>query len=234
VSQTPANSYTRSSLQLLKDGLWENNPGLVQLLGLCPLLAISNTAINAIGLGIATLITLIVSNTLVSLFRNTLHPEIRIPVFVLLIASIVTVIELGMKAWFHDLYLTLGIFIPLIVTNCMILGRAETFASKNNPGRSLIDAIAQGTGFLLVLVTIGSVRELIGHGTLFRDADLLLGDVARRWVVELNIESGMIIALLPPGAFMVLGLLLALRNFLCEYGRKKHSDSKDTNMATTQ
>ena len=200
---------------IVRDGLWNVNPGLVQLLGLCPLLAISNTTINALGLGLATLLTLIVSNTAVSAIRAWLRPEIRIPAYVLLIASIVTVIEMLMNAWLHDLYLVLGIFLPLIVTNCMIIGRAESFASRQPVIASALDGAAQGTGFMLVLVTLGAAREALGHGTLLRDAHLLLGSHASDWTIQLwDTDAGLLIALLPPGAFIGLGLLLAVRNLI--------------------
>ena len=154
-------------------------PGLVQLLGLCPLLAITTSAINGLGLGLATTLTLATTNVSVSLIRKLIRPEIRIPVFVLLIASVVTVIELGMNAWFHDLYKILGIFIPLIVVNCNIIGRAEAFASKHTVDRALVDGLAIGLGFTLVLVTLGGLRELIGHGTLFAQAQLMFGEAGR-------------------------------------------------------
>jgi len=198
---------------LIQDGLWHNNPGLVQLLGLCPLLAISNSTINGLSLGLATLFTLVVSSLLVSSIRHWIVSEIRIPVYVLIIASAVTAIELSMRAWLPDLYLVLGIFIPLIVTNCMIIGRAESFASRNSIKRVGVDAVAQGCGFLWVLTLLGAVRELIGHGTILRDAHLLFGSAAHNWTLIIVPEyPGMLIALLPPGAFIALGLLLALRN----------------------
>ena len=143
-----------SYAHILKEGLWKNNPGLVQLLGLCPLLAVTNNAVNGLGLGLATMLTLVASNVTVSTIRKLVRPEVRIPVFVLVIASIVTIIELSMSAWFYELYKVLGIFIPLIVTNCSIIGRAEAFASKNTVGRSFVDGFSMGLGFLLVLVTL--------------------------------------------------------------------------------
>ena len=197
------------------EGLWHNNPALVQLLGLCPLLAISTTAVNGLGLGLATMATVILSNALVSTVRHRLIQEIRIPVFVLLIAGTVTCIDLIMNAWWHDLYLTLGIFIPLIITNCAILARAESFASRNTVFSSLIDGIATGLGFALALTVLGGVRELIGQGTLLSDAELLFGPVAATWQLSLP-ESyrGVLVALLPPGAFIILGLMLATRNLI--------------------
>lgn len=197
------------------DGLWFNNLGLVQLLGLCPLLAVSNTLINALGLGLATTLTLVVSNTIVSLIRHLVRPEVRIPVFVLVIASAVTAIELAMNAYFHELYNVLGIFIPLIVTNCGIIGRAEAFASKNSPLKAFLDGLAIGLGFTLVLVTLGAARELIGAGTLAAQAQLMFGEAARGLTVTV-IEDyrGFLLAVLPPGAFLGLGLLIALKNLI--------------------
>ncbi|MGB5305008.1 MAG: electron transport complex subunit E [Gammaproteobacteria bacterium] len=195
---------------ILKEGLWNNNPGLVQLLGLCPLLAVTSNAINGLGLGLATLLTLVASNVTVSLIRKLVRPEVRIPVFVLVIASVVTVIELGMNAWLHDLYLILGIFIPLIVTNCAIIGRAESFASRNTVDRALVDGLAMGTGFMLVLVVLGGLRELVGQGTLLAQAHLMFGEAGRQLTLTLIDDyRGFLLAILPPGAFLGLGLLIA-------------------------
>jgi H+/Na+-translocating ferredoxin:NAD+ oxidoreductase subunit E len=196
--------------RIWRNGLWENNPGLVQLLGLCPLLAVSNTLINALGMGIATTLVLFASNTTVSLTRGLLRPEVRIPVFVLIIASFVTAVELAMQAWFHDLNRILGIFIPLIVTNCVIIGRAEAFASRNTVLRSMIDGLAMGLGFTLVLVVLGGLRELLGQGTLFSGAHLMFGEGARDWVLgDPGSGHGLLLLMLPPGAFIGLGLLVA-------------------------
>ena len=198
-----------------KSGLWTNNVALVQLLGLCPLLAVTGTVINGLGLGIATLITLLLSNSIVSLIRPWLKSEIRIPIFVLIIASIVTTIELIMNAWFHDLYLVLGIFIPLIVTNCSIIARAEAFASKNNLIDSALDGFMMGLGFTLVLVVLGGMRELIGFGTLFANAQLMFGDIGHSMTITFNEDyPGFLLAVLPPGAFIGLGLLIALKNII--------------------
>jgi len=206
-------SETRASI--IRDGLWRNNPGLVQLLGLCPLLAVSATVTNALALGLATLLVLLGSNLCVSMIRHVLRPEVRIAVFVLIIASLVTTVELVMNAWFHELYLILGIFIPLIVTNCAILGRAEAFASRNPPGAAALDALMMGAGFLLVLVALGAMREVLGHGTLLRQAHLLVGDWGRHLELQvLPFDQGLLLALLPPGAFLGLGLLLALKNVI--------------------
>jgi len=198
-----------------KSGLWTNNVALVQLLGLCPLLAVTGTIINGLGLGIATLITLVLSNSIVSLIRPWLKSEIRIPIFVLIIASIVTTIELVMNAWFHELYLVLGIFIPLIVTNCSIIARAEAFASKNNLLDSALDGFMMGLGFTLVLVVLGGMRELIGFGTLFANAQLMFGDIGHSMTITLSEDyPGFLLAVLPPGAFIGLGLLIALKNII--------------------
>jgi len=198
-----------------KNGLWKNNVALVQLLGLCPLLAVTGTVVNGLGLGIATLMTLVLSNSLVSLIRPWLKTEIRIPVFVLIIASIVTTIELVMNAWFHELYLVLGIFIPLIVTNCSIIARAEAFASKNNLVDSALDGFMMGLGFTLVLVVLGGMRELIGFGTLFANAQLMFGSIGENMTVTFSEDyPGFLLAVLPPGAFIGLGLLIAIKNII--------------------
>lgn len=201
--------------QIVKEGLWKNNPALVQLLGLCPLLAVTNTVINGLGLGLATILTLVASNGFISLLRNQIPDEARLPVFVMIIASIVTVIELSMNAWFHDLYLILGIFIPLIVTNCSIIGRAEAFAARNSVGSALLDGLMMGLGFTAVLVVLGGMRELIGQGTLFSQAELMFGDVAKNFsITVIDDYRGFLLALLPPGAFIGLGLIVALKNVI--------------------
>ncbi|HMB39445.1 MAG TPA: electron transport complex subunit E [Wenzhouxiangellaceae bacterium] len=201
------------NLEIWRQGLWDNNPGLVQLLGLCPLLAVTGTAVNGLGLGLATLFVLVISNLAVSAMRGVIRPEIRIPVFVLVIATLVTVVDLVMQAWFSSLSQTLGIFIPLIVTNCTILGRAEAFASRRPIGDALVDGLAQGTGFAAVLIVLGAGRELIGHGTLMADAHLLLGDWAHTLEITfLPQQTGLLLAVLPPGAFIGLGLMVAARN----------------------
>jgi electron transport complex protein RnfE len=205
---------------IVRDGLWSNNVGLVQLLGLCPLLAVTGTLINGLGLGLATLVTLVTSNVIVSLIRKLVRPEVRIPVFVLVIASVVTIIELSMSAYLYELYKVLGIFIPLIVTNCSIIGRAEAFASKHDVGRAFTDGLSMGMGFLLVLTTLGGLREIVGKGTLFSQAHLMFGEAARTWTITfVDDYSGFLLAVLPPGAFMGLGLLIALKNVID--GRKE-------------
>jgi len=201
--------------QIVKEGLWKNNPALVQLLGLCPLLAVTNTVINGLGLGLATILTLVASNGLISLLRNQIPDEARLPVFVMIIASIVTIIELSMNAWFQDLYIILGIFIPLIVTNCSIIGRAEAFAARNSVGPALLDGLMMGIGFTAVLVVLGGMRELIGQGTLFSQAELMFGDIAKNFTITvIDDYRGFLLALLPPGAFIGLGLIVALKNVI--------------------
>ncbi len=200
---------------IFANGIWHNNQAIVALLGLCPLLAVSNTVMNSLGLGLATTITLIASNVTVSTLRQWIAAEIRLPIFVLIIACIVTIVELLMKAWLYELYQILGIFIPLIVTNCAILARAESFASKHTPAEAWQDGFAVGLGFTLVLVLLGGLREALGSGTLFRDAHLLFGESARTWtIILIDDYRGMLLAILPPGAFIGLGLLLALKNTL--------------------
>lgn len=201
--------------EIARDGLWNNNPALVQLLGLCPLLAVTSTVINGLGLGLATTLVLTASNITVSLIRNLVRNEIRIPVFVLVIASFVTAVELSMNAFFHDLYKILGIFIPLIVTNCSIIGRAEAFASKNSPLPAAVDGLTMGLGFTAVLVLLGGVREAIGSGTLFAQAHLMFGPTARDFSLSLGDDyPGFLLAVLPPGAFIGLGMIIAVKNII--------------------
>ena len=199
--------------EITQNGLWTNNVALVQLLGLCPLLAVTSSTINGAGLGLATMVTLVLSSTLVSLIRGFVRNEVRLPVFVLIIACVVTVIELLMKAFFYDLFLVLGIFIPLIVTNCAIIGRAEGFASRNPVGASALDGFMMGLGFLTVLILLGAMREVIGSGTLLAHADLMFGESAKALTITFNENySGFLLAILPPGAFFGLALLIAAKN----------------------
>lgn len=200
---------------LLQQGLWRNNPALVQLLGLCPLLAVSNTITNALGLGIATMIVLVVTNAVVSVLRHHIPHPIRIPIYVMIIATTVTIVQLLMNAYTYSLYQSLGIFIPLIVTNCIVIGRAEAFASKNTLGQSIIDGFAMGLGMTLSLVLLGAIREVFGKGTLFDGLEHLFGEWAKVVKIEVfHVDSGFLFAILPPGAFVGLGLLLALKNYL--------------------
>lgn len=200
---------------LLAEGVWKNNGALVQLLGLCPLLAVSNNVTNALGLGLATLLVLVCTNTMVSLFRKFTPNDIRIPIYVMVIATVVTAVQLLMNAFAYPVYQSLGIFIPLIVTNCIVIGRAEAFASKNSVAHSAFDGFAMGLGMTFSLVILGAIRELIGNGTLFDGLDLLLGDWAKSLRVDvLHLDSGLLLAILPPGAFIGLGVILAVKNLI--------------------
>jgi len=220
---------------IIYNGLWKNNPAFVQLLGLCPLLAVSNTVINGLGLGLATILTLVASNVMVAMIRHWVRPEIRIPVFVLIIASTVTVIEISMNAWFHELYNILGIFIPLIVTNCAIIARAEAFASKNTVSSSFIDGLFMGLGFTAVLVTLGAMREIIGMGTLFQQAHLMFGDAARDMTITFfDNYRGYLLAILPPGAFIGLGLLIAGKNIIDKKQLNKAHQAREKLLAAEQ
>lgn len=214
--------------EITKNGLWTNNPALVQLLGLCPLLAVSGSVVNSLGLGLATILVLVGSNIAVSLIRNSVSDAVRLPAFVMIIASFTTCTELVMKAYTYELYQILGIFIPLIVTNCAILGRADAFASKNPVLPSALDGFMMGVGFTLVLIAVGAIREIIGSGTLFDNMELLLGPMAENWTLNLFGEyRGFLVAILPPGAFIVTGFLIALKNIIdsrAEEQRKKNSD----------
>ena len=195
------------------NGLWKNNPALVQLLGLCPLLAVTGSVVNALGLAAATLFVLVCSNTAVSLIRNVVSDAVRLPAFVMIIASAVTCTELLMQAYAYELYQILGIFLPLITTNCVILGRADGYASKNPLGRSIFDGAMMGLGFGVVLVLLGALRELFGTGALFADMDLLFGPAAADWkVVLVEGYQPFLLAILPPGAFIFTGLLIALKH----------------------
>ncbi|MBA1272145.1 electron transport complex subunit E [Stutzerimonas azotifigens] len=199
--------------ELSVNGLWHNNPGLVQLLGLCPLLGVSNSAVNALGLGLATLLVLTCSNIAVSLVRGVVNTAVRLPAFVMIIAALTTCIELLMQAFTYELYQILGIFIPLITTNCVILGRADGFASRHNPLIAAYDGVMMGLGFCAVLVVLGSLRELIGTGAVLANMHLLFGPIAAGWTITLfQHHEGFLLAILPPGAFIVLGLLIALKN----------------------
>lgn len=203
--------------EIAVNGLWKNNPGLVQLLGLCPLLGVSNSMVNALGMGIATALVLAASNAAVALVRNQVTDAVRLPVFVMIIAALTTCIELLMQAFTYELYQILGIFIPLITTNCIILGRAEAFAAKNSVLHASFDGLMMGAGFGLVMLAIGTVRELLGTGAILGNMHLLFGPIAAHWQLTLFSDySGFLLAILPPGAFLVLGLLIALKNVLDE------------------
>lgn len=214
---------TPNASSIIFQGLWKNNPGLVQLLGLCPLLAVSNSFINALGMGMATMLVLTLSNFVVAIARPVLREEIRIAIFVLVIASFVGMVELIMRAFFYELYLILGIFIPLIVTNCIIIGRAEAFASRQPLWASTLDGFSMGLGFTLILVVLGSMREIIGSATLFADAHLIFGPWGKSMMIQFNEDAqGLLLFALPPGAFIGLGLLVAMKNVIDEkMSRKK-------------
>lgn len=206
---------TKSYGQITKDGLWTNNPALVQLLGLCPLLAVTGSVVNALGLSLATMLVLVGSNLAVSMVRNFVPDAVRLPAFVMIIASYVTCTELLMQAFTYELYTVLGIFIPLIVTNCAILGRADAFAAKNPILPSMLDGFTMALGFALVLTVLGAMREVIGQGTLFSNMDLLFGDGAKSWQINVfDNYPDFLFAILPPGAFVGLGLLIALKNVI--------------------
>ncbi|MGJ8674817.1 MAG: electron transport complex subunit E [Pseudoalteromonas sp.] len=217
------NEYQNLTVQ----GIWKNNPALVQLLGLCPLLAVTATVINGLGLGIATTLVLLGSNITVSLVRNFVPNEIRIPIFVMVIAAFVTIVQLLMNAFTFELYQALGIFIPLIVTNCAIIGRAEAYASKNPVQFAAFDGLMMGLGFTLILVVLGAMRELLGYGTLFTGADLLLGAWAKDLtIVVFTTDSPFLLAILPPGAFLGMGLLIAFKNMLDKLAEKRLESAK--------
>lgn len=195
----------------------ENNSALVQLLGLCPLLAVSSTATNALGLGLATTLVLVLTNVAVSALRRWAPAEIRIPIYVMLIAAVVSTVQMLINAYAYGLYQSLGIFIPLIATNCIVIGRAEAFAAKNPVGISAVDGLGMGLGATSALFVLGALREVLGNGTLFDGADLLLGDWAKALRIEvMHLESPFLLAMLPPGAFIGLGLLLAAKYLIDE------------------
>ncbi|OMH38347.1 electron transport complex subunit RsxE [Motiliproteus sp. MSK22-1] len=214
-SDTPANSSSINYRQIIADGLWNNNVVFGQLLALCPLLAVTTTATNGLGMGLASTVVLVASNVLVSMTRSLISSEVRIPVFVLLIATLVTLVDMAMNAWLHDLHKMLGLFIPLIVTNCVILGRAEAFASRQPVIPSALDGLMMGIGFTLALVLLGAVREVLGSGTLFANASLLLGPSFTALELTLvNDYQGIVLMLLPPGGFLVLGFLIVAKRLV--------------------
>ena len=194
------------------NGIWKQNTALIQLLGLCPLLAMSNTVVNGIGLGLATVLVMALSNMFVSALRSLIPYEIRIPVFILIIAALVTVVDLAMNAWLHSLYVVLGIFIPLIVTNCIVLARVEAYAAKNSVLASTVDGAAMALGLTWVLGLLGAIRELIGTGMLFSGIEMVIPS-AHAIMIFPETYPGFLIAILPPGAFIVLGMLIAARNW---------------------
>lgn len=201
--------------EITVNGLWKQNPGVVQLLGLCPTLAVTTTAVNGLSLGLATALVMAASNGAVSPVRRFIPSEIRVPVFILVIAALVTVIDLSINAFAHPLHKVLGIFIPLIVVNCIVLARVESFAAKNSPVPSILDGFMMGIGLTLVLGLLGGMREIIGKGTLFTGLDLAFGPAAKQFVLTIIPDyHGFLLAVLPPGAFLGLGTLIALRNWV--------------------
>ncbi len=195
------------------NGLWKQNSVLAQMLGLCPLLAISTNLVNAVSLGLATILVMMLANFAISALRAFIPYEIRIPVFILIIAALVTMVDLMFNAFLHDLYLVLGIFIPLIVTNCIVLARVEAFAAKNGLRASTLDGLMMGVGFIWVIALLGAVREIIGQGTLFSGIEMIFPTLSGIQLLPAD-YPGFLIAMLPPGAFFILGLLIAGRNWL--------------------
>ena len=201
--------------ELSLNGLWKNNPAIVQLLGLCPLLAVTGSVVNALGMGLATIMVLTISNSCVSMVRNVVPDAVRLPTFVMIIAAAVTCIELLMQAFSYQLYQILGIFLPLITTNCVILGRADAYACKNPLLPAMYDGFIMGAGFTTVLVLLGGLRELLGTGALFNNMDLLFGANAASWkVVLIDDYKQFLLAILPPGAFIFTGMIIALKNLI--------------------
>jgi electron transport complex protein RnfE len=218
--------------EILTNGVWKQNTGVVQLLGMCPLLAVSSSVVNGVSLGLATAVVMALSGAALSPIRNFIPNEIRIPVFILIIAVLVTVVQYLMNAYMYGLYVVLGIFIPLIVTNCIVLARVEAFASKNPVGSSALDGFAMGLGLTLVLAILGAIREVIGKGTLFSGLDLALGEVAKNWVLHVIPNyKGFLLAILPPGAFIGLGCLIAGKNWL---NLRKEQKAKQAHFAAGQ
>ena len=211
-------------------GFWRDNVALVQLLGLCPLLAVTTSFVNGLALGLATAAVLVFTNTLVATMRRALVPVARIPLYVLIVASLVTCIDLISNALLDTLHENLGIFIPLIVTNCALLAQADTVATRKPVGEALVTGLASGLGFVAVLVALGGLRELLGHGTLFAGMPLLAGD-GTAWM-QLNLPfKGMLVAILPPGAFFGVAALLALRNWL---GRERPAPVAEASVASAE
>jgi len=206
---------------IMKDGLWNQNIVFSQLLGMCPTMAVTTSGTNGLGMGLATTAVLICSNAIISSLRDFVSPQVRIPVFIVLIATLVTVVDMSLNAWMHDLYRVLGLYIALIVVNCAVLGRAESFASRSPVVASALDGLFMGLGFTAALTLIGLIRELIGSGTLFSQASLLLG--AKFAFLETTVlpnYGGVLLMILPPGGFLVLGLLLATKRRLDRYAAR--------------
>lgn len=226
---------TPSGRDIALEGLWRNNPALVQLLGLCPLLAVTGSVVNALGLGLATILVLVGSNVSVSLVRNFVPPDVRLPAFVMIIASYTTVTTLVMQAYAFELYQVMALFVQIIVTNCAILGRADAFASRQPVLPAALDGLMMGLGFTAVLVVLGALRELLGHGTLLMDMHLLFGPVAANWTITVIPEyRGFLLAILPPGAFLGMGLLIALKAWIDEQGSRRRAANRQTEDVTSR
>jgi len=199
----------------IKDGLWKQNAGLVQLLGLCPTLAVTVNITNGVALGIATIFVMMLSNISISPIRNYVPESARVPIFILVIAGLVTIVDLSINALSKPLYDALGIFIPLIVTNCIVLARVEAFASKNSTLPSLYDGFFMGLGLTFVLIILGAVREIVGNGTLFQNVHFLIGDKYEFLTIQLfDSSDGFLLAALPPGAFIALSALILFLNLV--------------------
>lgn len=216
--------------EITVNALWKQNPGVVQLLGLCPTLAVTTTAVNGISLGLATALVMAASNGAVSPVRKLVPSEIRVPVFILIIAALVSIIDMSINAFAHPLHKVLGIFIPLIVVNCIVLARVESFAAKNTFVPSVLDGFMMGIGLTLVLGLLGGMREVIGKGTLFSGLDLVFGPQAKHFVLTVIPDyHGFLLAVLPPGAFLGLGALIALRNW-AEVRKAKKTDTPENSL----
>jgi electron transport complex protein RnfE len=206
-----SNTYSR----IIRDGMWNNNIVFAQTLGLCPTMAVTSTATNGLGMGLATTAVLVASNMIISSIRHAVSEEVRIPVFIVIIATLVTLVDVSINAWAHDLYKVLGLYIALIVANCAVLGRAEAFAAKNPILPSGMDGLMMGLGFTFALTTIGAVREILGTGTLFAGAHLLLGPSFSFLEMKLIPDyKGFLLMILPPGGFLAVGFLIAAKRII--------------------
>jgi len=220
--------------EITLNGIWKQNPGVVQLLGLCPTLAVTTSVVNGVSLGLATVLVMAAANGTISPVRKYVPNEIRVPVFILVIAALVTVIDLSINAFAQPLHKVLGIFIPLIVVNCIVLARVESFAAKNAPIPSILDGFMMGLGLTLVLGLLGGIRELVGKGTLFSGLDLVFGPAAKQFVLTIIPDyHGFLLAVLPPGAFLGLGMLIAARNWI-EIRNKANAADDHTSSSTLQ
>lgn len=220
---------------LITNGLWNNNSALVQLLGLCPLLAVTSTATNALGLGLATTLVLTITNSVISASRRWIPTEIRIPIYVMIISSTVSCVQMLINAFAYGLYQSLGIFIPLIVTNCIVVGRAEAVASKKSVSLAALDGLATGLGATGVMFVLGSLRELVSNGTIFNGADQLLGPWAKILRIDLiHFNSPLLLAMLPPGAFIGLGMLLAVKYLIDQKVKRRAEKQKPHSSSITQ